>query len=338
MNITSQELALILNGKLVGDKDVVVNALAKIEDAKKGDLCFLSNAKYIKYAYNTPASVIIIEEDIILRNNISATLIKVKNARKSFAKLINIYNNDNFNNTGIAKEAQIDKSCTIKDDVFIGAFTIINQNTKVDKNVKILGNVFIGKNVTIGENTIIYSGVAIYDNCEIGNNNIIHAGTIIGADGFGFTTEENQNFKIQQIGNVITGNDVEIGANTTIDKASIGSTKIGNGVKLDNLIQIGHNVNIGNETIIAAQTAIGGSTIIGKNCMIGGQTAIAGHLKIANNVKVAGKSGVAADIKEEGKIVQGPLAFDIKEFQRAYIVFKKLPKIYKTINKINKNI
>ena len=334
MNITAQEIAVLLNGKLVGDKDVVVNTLGKIEDAKKGDLCFLSNAKYINYAYNSCASVILIEKNINLRKNISATLIKVNDARKSFAKLLNICNRDNLNKTGISEVAQIDNNCTIKEGVFIGAFTIINQNTEIDENVKIIGNVFIGENVTIGKNTIIYSGVTIYDNCKIGDNNIIHAGAIIGADGFGFTTEENQNLKIHQIGNVITGNDVEIGANTTIDKATLGSTKIGDGVKLDNLIQIGHNVSIGNETIIAAQTAIAGSTIIGKNCMIGGQVAISGHLTIADETKIAGQSGVASNITKKGAVVQGPMAFDIKDFQRSYILFRKLPEMYKKLNSI----
>ena len=243
----------------------------------------------------------------------------------------------NQNKVGISDKADISTKTSIGKNIYIGSFTSVCEGANIGKNVTIHSNCYIGENVTIGDNTIIFPNVSIYHSCKIGKKNIIHSGVIIGSDGFGFAKNQKKEYqKITQIGNVETLSEVEIGANTTIDRATMGSTKICKGVKLDNLIQIGHNVKIGDNTVIAAQSAIAGSSIIGKNCMIGGQVAISGHITIADEVKIAGQSGIASNIKETGAIVQGPMAFNIKDFQRSYILFKKLPKIEKTLNKIKK--
>ena len=339
MKFTAQQIAKILNGDIVGKTDIEVSSLAKIEEGKKGDLCFLSNEKYTPHIYTTKASVVIVNSSFNPEKEISATLIKVEDAYTSFSQLLELYNKMQFNKVGISEKSDIDKNSTIGKDVFIGAFTSIAQGVKIGENVKIHSNCFIGENVSIADNTIIFPNVSIYHDCKIGKNNIIHSGVVIGSDGFGFAPDEDNNYaKISQIGNVTIGDDVEIGANTTIDRATMGSTKIGNGVKLDNLIQIAHNVEIGECTVIAAQAGVAGSSKIGKNCMIGGQTAVSGHLTIADEVKIAGQSGIASSIEEVGKIVQGPMAFDIRDFQRSYIIFKKLPELYRTVNTLKKEI
>ena len=280
---------------------------------------------------------VIVNKDFKAENEISSTLIFVEDAYHCFSKLLEIYNKMKNDKKGIDKLSKIEDSAKIGEDVFVGAFTYIGENVSISDNVKIYPNCFIGENVTIADNSILYAGVRIYHDCEIGKDNILHSGVIIGADGFGFSPDKKNQFnKIAQIGNVVLKDDIEVGANTTIDRATIGSTIIGNGVKLDNLIQIAHNVEIGENTVIASQAGIAGSTKIGKNCMIGGQCAIVGHITIADGVKIAGQSGVASSITEKGKIVQGPMAFDIRDFQRSYIVFKKLPEIYKTISEIKK--
>ena len=339
MKLTAQQIAKILNGEIVGNSKIEVNSLAKIEDGEKGDICFLSNEKYTQHIYSTKASIIIVNTSFKSETEIVPTLIKVKDAYSSFSLLLELYNKVQFNDVGVSKKADIQENCLIGKNVFVGTFTSISEGVTIGNNVKIKPNCYIGKNVTIGDNTIIYSNVSIYDNCLIGKNNIIHSGVVIGSDGFGFAPNSENNYdKISQIGNVITRNDVEIGANTCIDRATMGSTKIGKGVKLDNLIQIAHNVEIGDHTVIAAQSGIAGSSKIGKNCMIGGQTAVSGHITIANGVKIAGQSGIASSIKQVGKIVQGPMAFDIKDFQRSYIIFKKLPDLYRTVNSIKNQI
>jgi UDP-3-O-[3-hydroxymyristoyl] glucosamine N-acyltransferase len=339
MKFTAQQIAEILNGKIVGNAEVEVNSLAKIEEGKKGDLCFLANEKYTPHIYTTKASIIIVNTSFISDTEITATLIKVEDAYSSFSQLLELYNKMQFNEVGISKKADIDKNSSIGDTVFVGAFTSICEGVSIGNNVKIYPNCYIGKNVTIGDNSIIYPNVSIYHNCKIGNNNIIHSGVVIGSDGFGFAPNAENNYdKISQIGNVVIGDDVEIGANTTIDRATMGSTKLGKGVKLDNLIQIAHNVEVGDHTVIAAQAGVAGSSKIGKNCMIGGQTAVSGHLTIADEVKIAGQSGIASSITQVGKIVQGPMAFDIRDFQRSYIIFKKLPDLYRTVNSIKKQI
>jgi UDP-3-O-[3-hydroxymyristoyl] glucosamine N-acyltransferase len=339
MKLNAQQIAEIINGEIQGDAEVEVDSLAKIEEGKKGEISFLANPKYTPYIYTSKASIIIVNRSFTADKNINATLIKVEDAYASFSKLLELYNQMTFNKVGISDKSDISDSSTIGDNVFIGAFTSISEGVIIESNVKIYPNCYIGKDVRIKENTILFSGVKIYHNSIVGRNNIIHSGVIIGSDGFGFAPNQDADYKkITQIGNVVIGDNVEIGANSTIDRATMGSTIIGNGVKLDNLIQIAHNVEIGEHTVIAAQAGVAGSSKIGKNCMIGGQVAISGHLNIADEVKIAGQSGIASNIKEVGKIVQGPMAFDIKDFQRSYIIFKKLPEIYNTLNKIQKKV
>jgi UDP-3-O-[3-hydroxymyristoyl] glucosamine N-acyltransferase len=339
MKFTAQQIADLLNGNIEGNGNVEVRSVAKIEDGCHGDLCFLANEKYTPFIYSTNASVVIVNNSFTPDKNINATLIKVEDAYSSFSKLLQVYNKMKFNKIGLSDKADINTNTTIGNDAYIGAFTTISEGVIIGENVKIYPNCYIGENVKIAKNTIIFPNVSIYHDCEIGENNIIHSGVVIGSDGFGFAPDEDNNYnKISQIGNVKIGNDVEIGANTTIDRATMGSTIIENGVKLDNMIQIAHNVIIGKNTVIAAQTGIAGSTKIGKHCMIGGQVAVSGHLNIADEVKVAGQSGIAGDITEKGKVVQGPMAFDIRDFQRSYIVFRKLPEMYKSLRNLQKKI
>ncbi len=339
MKFTAQQIADLLNGNIEGNANVEVSSVAKIEDGCHGDLCFLANEKYTPFIYSTNASVVIVNNSFTPDKNINTTLIKVEDAYSSFSKLLHIYNKMKFNKTGLSNKADINTDTTIGIDTYIGAFTTICEGVIIGENVKIYANCYIGENVKIAKDTIIFPNVSIYHDCEIGENNIIHSGVVIGSDGFGFAPDNYNNYnKISQIGNVKIGNDVEIGANTTIDRATMGSTIIENGVKLDNMIQIAHNVIIGKNTVIAAQTGIAGSTKIGKNCMIGGQVAVSGHLNIADEVKVAGQSGIARDITEKGKVVQGPMAFNIRDFQRSYIVFRKLPEMYKSLRDLQKKI
>ena len=339
MKFNAQQIAEILNGDIIGNADVEVKSLAKIEEGKAGDLCFLANEKYTHHIYTTQASIVIVNDTFSSDKEINSTLIKVNDAYTSFSQLLEMYDKMKSHKVGISEKSDIATNSTIRNDVFIGAFTSISEGVTIGDNVQIYPNCFIGENVTIKENTILYSGVKVYHDCIIGENNILHSGVIIGSDGFGFAPNGDNNYKkISQIGNVVIGNDVEIGSNTTIDRATMGSTKIGNGVKIDNLIQIAHNVEVGDHTVIAAQAGIAGSSKIGKKCMIGGQTAISGHLTIADEVKIAGQSGIASSIKEVGKIVQGPMAFDIRDFQRSYIIFKKLPELYKTVSEIKKEL
>jgi UDP-3-O-[3-hydroxymyristoyl] glucosamine N-acyltransferase len=339
MKFTAEQIAEILSGNIVGNPNTEVSSLAKIEDGEKGNLCFLANEKYTNYVYSTNASIILVNESFELEKKIKPTLIKVKDAYTSFSELIEVYNKMKFNDVGLSEKADISSNSTIGDNVYIGAFTTISNGASIGKNVKVHPNCYIGKNVIIGDNSIIFSNVSIYHDCEVGSNNILHSGSVIGSDGFGFAPN-NKNFykKISQIGNVKISDNVEIGANTTIDRATMGSTIISKGVKLDNLIQIGHNVSIGANTVIAAQTCIAGSTKIGKDCMIGGQVAISGHLSINDEVKIAGQSGIASNITKKGAVVQGPMAFNIKEFQRSYIIFKRLPEMYKILSSIKNQV
>ena len=338
MKFTAEQIAKILKGKILGNPDVEVKSLAKIEEGKKGDLCFLANEKYKSFIYKTKASVVIVNKDFKADNEITSTLVLVEDAYSSFSQLLEVYNKMKNDKKGIDKQSKIEKSAQLGKDVFVGAFSYIGVNAKIGNNVKIYPNCFIGENVNIADNSILYAGVKIYHDCKIGKNNILHSGVVIGGDGFGFSNGNNQQYtKIAQIGNVVLKESIEVGANTTIDRATMGSTIIGRGVKLDNLIQIAHNVEIGENTVIASQAGIAGSTKIGKNCMIGGQCAIVGHITIADEVKIAGQSGVVASITEKGKIVQGPMAFDIKDFQRSYIIFKKLPEMQKKLGEIEKS-
>ena len=338
MNYSAKEISNIIGGTVEGDETVIISSISKIEEGKDGDLCFLSNPKYNCYLYSCKASIIIVNNSLQLTNKVNSTLIRVENSYLAFSQLLNIYNKTSYKKSGISKKSLIHDSAEIGKDCYIAPFVFIGENVIIGNNVQIHPHCFIGDNVIIKNNTTLFSGVKIYNNCEIGEENFIHAGVVIGSDGFGFVHNTLGDYKkIQQIGNVVTHNFVEIGANTTIDRATLGSTIINKGVKLDNQIQIGHNVEIGENTVIAGLTAVAGSTKIGKNCMIGGSSGISGHLKIGDNVRVAGHTGVGSNINN-GETIQGPYAFNQKDFLRSYIIFKRLPKMYETLQKIEKQL
>jgi UDP-3-O-[3-hydroxymyristoyl] glucosamine N-acyltransferase len=339
MEFTAQQIAELLNGKVDGDQNAKVNTLSKIEEGKANSLSFLANPQYTPYIYSTKASIVIVNKDFEAEQAISSTLIRVDDAYQSFGKLLELYNQIKNNFKGIDPSAHIDESAQIGNDCYIGAAAFIGKNAKIGQHVQIHPQAFIGENVQIADNCIIHPGVRIYADCVIGSDCIIHAGSIIGADGFGFAPNSTNNYKkVPQIGNVIIEEHVEIGANTCIDRATLGSTIIRKGVKLDNLIQVAHNVEIGENTVIAAQTGIAGSTKIGANCMIGGQVGIAGHLQIADGVKVAAQTGITNSINKAGITVQGTPAFEIGAHRRSSVIFKKLPELYRQIEEFKKEI
>jgi UDP-3-O-[3-hydroxymyristoyl] glucosamine N-acyltransferase len=338
MKFTAEQIAGILEGEIVGDPNVEVSRLSKIEEGSEGSLTFLSNPKYINYIYSTKASITIVNDTFVPEYPISTTLIKVADAYKAFSKLLEFYNQVKQNKSGIEQPSFISESAKYGENLYVGSFSYIADNVILGDNVKIYPNSFIGDNVTIGDNVIIFAGAKIYSETIIGNNCIIHSGVIIGADGFGYAPNEDGTYnKIPQIGNVIIEDDVEIGANSTIDRATLGSTIIRKGVKIDNQIQIAHNVEIGKNTVIAAQTGIAGSTKVGENCMIGGQVGIVGHLTIGNNVRIQAQSGVAGNIKDN-EVLQGSPTFGYSDFSKSYIHFKNLPKLVKEIEELKKQI
>lgn len=336
---TAQQIADLLNGTVEGNPQTIVSKLSKIEEGVSQSVSFLSNPIYTPYIYTTDASVVIVAKELILEKPIKSTctLIRVSDPRASFGVLLDAYNQINNNNVGIEQPCFISKTATIGKDPYIGAFTYISEHAKIGNNVKIHPNSFIGNNTVIGDNTVIFPGVKIHSDSIIGKNCTIHSGVIIGGDGFGFAPNSENNYKkIPQIGNVIIEDHVEIGSNSTIDRATLGSTIIRKGVKLDNLIQIGHNVEIGENTVIVAQTGVAGSTKIGKNCIIGGQVGIVGHITIADGVKIAAQSGVGNSIKTENEIVQGSPAFKQSEYKRSFILFRNLPKISTELNELKR--
>jgi len=336
MKFTAQQIAGILEGDIVGNPDVEVFKLSKIEEGSEGSLTFLANPKYTQYIYNTKASVTIVNKDFKPENKLDTTLIKVNDAYKAFSKLLEYYNDIKRNKIGIEQPSFISDSATHGDQVYIGAFTYIGENATIGNNVKIYPNSYIGDNVSIGDNVVIFSGAKIYSDCVIGNECVINSGVIIGADGFGFTPNESGEYtKVPQTGNVVLEDNVDIGASTTIDRATLGSTIIRSGVKLDNQIQIAHNVEIGKNTVIAAQTGIAGSAKIGENCQIGGQVGIAGHLTIGNNVKIQAQSGIGRNVKDN-EVLQGSPAFSYSDYNKSYVYFKNLPKIMKNISELEK--
>ena len=333
MNFTAGQIADQLNGTVVGDRDVDINTLSKIEEGKKGSLTFLANPKYTEYIYSTDASATIVANDFEPTEKITTTLIKVKDPYSSFTKILELFNDDKSKRSGISDKSDIDKSSTISKSSYVGSYTTIGKNSIVGDNCVIDNQVFIGDNVKIGNNCKIYPGTKILNDTIIGNSCIIHSSCSIGSDGFGFAPNDNGTYKkIPQTGNVVVGNNVEIGSNSTIDRATIGSTIIKDGVKLDNQIQIAHNVEIGENTAIAAQSGIAGSTKIGKNCMIGGQVGIIGHLKIGDNVKIQAQAGVTSDVESNARITGTP-AISYMNYNKSYIHFKNLPQIVKKIDK-----
>lgn len=337
MKFTAGQIAGILDGEVFGNPDAEVYKLAKIEEGTEGSLTFLANTKYSNYLYSTNATIVIVNKSYELENEVKATLIKVDDAYSSFSKLLEYYNQIKLMKSGIEQPSVISEGVTYGDDLYLGSFCYIGKNVRIGNNVKIYPNSFIGDNVTIGDNCVFFAGVRVYSESEIGNHVTIHSGTIIGSDGFGFAPQEDGSYsKIPQIGNVVIEDYVEIGSCSTVDRATLGTTYIRKGAKLDNQIQVAHNVEIGENTVIAAQTGIAGSTKIGKNCLIGGQVGIAGHITIGDRVKIQAQSGIGKSLKD-GEVVQGSPAFNYGDFAKSFVHFRNLPKIVNEIEELKKN-
>lgn len=341
MKFSASQIASLLNGTIEGNADAAVSGLSKIEEGKLETLSFLGNLKYTQYIYDTDASIVIVNKSLVLEKPVkkTCTLIRVEDPYACFAQLLEMYNQVKGNKKGIEQPSYISSSAKHGNDCYVGAFAYIGENVVLGNNVKIYPHVFIGDNTKVGDNTIVYAGAKIYSDCVVGAHCTIHAGVVIGADGFGFAPNSENNYKkIPQIGNVIIEDHVEIGSNTTIDRATLGSTIIRKGVKIDNLIQIGHNVEIGENTVIAASASIAGSTKVGKNCMIGGQAGIIGHLKIADGTKIAGQTGIGNNVKKEGEAWQGSPAMPYLDFQRSFVIFRKLPQLAQKISELEKQM
>ncbi len=338
MKFKAKQIADILGGEIIGNEDAEVSKLSKIEEGEEGSLTFLANPKYNSFLYTTKATVTIVNKSFQLEKDVETTLIKVEDAYKSFSKLLEFYNEVKNNKVGREQPHYVAESAKIGSEEYIGAFSYIGENVVLGNNVKIYPNSYIGDNVVIGDNTTIFAGVKVYSESVIGANCKIHSGTIIGSDGFGFAPDENGEYKaVPQTGNVIIEDNVDVGANSTIDRATLGSTIIRKGVKLDNQIQIAHNVEIGKHTVIASQTGVAGSTKIGEHCMIGGQVGIVGHINIGNNVKIQAQSGIGRSLKD-GDVVQGTPAFGYSDYNKSYVHFKNLPNIATTIHKLEKEL
>lgn len=342
MEFTVKQVAAMLGGEVIGEGTEKISMLAKIQDAKKGQVSFLSNPKYEQYIYTTQASAVIVKKDFVARKEITTTLILVDDPYSSFTTLLEEYHKlVSFQKTGIEQPSFISEKSTVGKNIYRGAFSYIGLNVKIGDNVKIYPHTYIGDNVSIGNDTILHSNVKLYADTRIGNNCVIHAGTVIGSDGFGFAPQADGSYKtIPQMGNVIIEDNVCIGANTVIDCATLygDSTIIHEGVKLDNLIQIAHNVEIGKNTVIAAQTGISGSTKVGEGCSIAGQVGLAGHLIIANNTGIGAQAGISKSIKEEGQRIIGYPAFEIKDYFKSYAVFKRLPDLNDRLRELEKKV
>lgn len=328
MKISAAELCQLLNGSLDGDPEVLVSKPAKIEEAGEGEICFLDSPKYLKYAYTTGASIIVVDERIELENPVKSTIIRVKDARNGFSRILEAYQHSMQNGAanGVDSMAFIHPTAKVSEDVHVAPFCHIAEDAVVEKGAVLLTGTYVGKQAHIGENTQLGPGVSVMHECKIGKRCVIGPGTVVGSEGFGFAPQEDGSFrKVPQTGNVLIEDDVEIGANSCLDRATMGSTIIRKGAKLDNLIQIAHNVEIGENTVIAAQTGISGSTKVGKNCMIGGQVGIVGHIEIADGTRINAQSGVAKTIRKNGIAITGSPAFDYTEAMRAQVVYKQLP-------------
>ncbi len=338
MKFTATQIAGILEGEVEGNPQIAVHKLSKIEEGEKGSLTFLANPKYTPYIYSTKASITIVNRDFIPEQDLSTTLIKVDDAYKSFSKLLEYYNQVKNNKVGIENPSFVSESAVYGEGFYLGAFSYLGENVSIGKNVKIYPNVYIGDNVTLGDDVLVFAGAKIYSESIVGNGCVIHSGAIIGADGFGFTPNANGEYsKVPQTGNVILEENVDVGAGTTIDRATLGSTILRKGVKLDNQIQIAHNVEIGEHTAIAAQTGIAGSTKIGKNCLIGGQVGIVGHITIGDRVRIQAQSGIGRNVKDD-EVLQGSPALNYGDYNKSYVHFKNLPKLVKKITKLENKI
>lgn len=342
MKFSAAQIAGILGGEIEGNSEVEVSALAKIEEGKGGELSFLSNPKYEEYIYTTGSSICIVNKEFVASKELPSTLtlVRVDDAYACFAKLLEVYDQMKRPQPKIETQSFIDESASLGTDCYVGAFAVISKGAKIGSNVVLYSGVHIGENVVVGDNTTLHPNAVVYRDCIVGKGCTIHSGAVIGADGFGFAPDAQGVFqRIPQIGNVILEDNVDIGANTTVDRATMGSTIIRKGTKLDNLVQIGHNVEIGSNTALAAQTGIAGSTKVGQNVLIGGQVGMAGHIKIGDRVKIAAQSGIGSSVDDD-QIVMGSPAFDSKEYKKSYIGFRKLPDILdrlKALEAQNKN-
>ena len=337
MEFTAQQIADFIEGTVVGNPTARVNDFSKIEEGKPGTVTFLANIKYERFIYQTKASIVLVSNDFTPTSPIDATLIKVPNPYKSLAVLMELAEQTKVKKNGIDSTVYIAATASVETDCYIGAFAYIGENAKIGKGCYIYPHAYVGDNVNIGDQTILYPHAVIYPDCSIGRKCVIHAGAVIGSDGFGFAPDGGEYKKIAQLGNVIVEDDVEIGANTTIDRAVMGSTLIHKGVKLDNLIQIAHNVEVGEHTVMAAQTGVAGSTKIGTNCMFGGQVGLCGHIRIGDHTQIGAQSGVTSNSKANAQIMGSP-SMPLKNFLRSHILFEKLPELYKTINRLEKEM
>lgn len=341
MQFTALQIATLIKGKIEGDPEVKVSHVAKIEEATEGSLSFVANPKYEEYLYKTKASIIIVNDALEITEPIVPTVIRVKDAYSGFALLLEKYNEiiSRSGKHGIEQPSYVSKSASIGKDVYIGAFAYIGENVLIGDRARIYPGCYIGDNAVIGEDSKIFPGVKVYDGCSVGNRVIIHAGTVIGADGFGFAPQKDGSFKkVPQIGNVIIEDDVEIGANTSIDRATMGSTIIRKGVKLDNLIQVAHNVEIGENTVIAAQAGVSGSTKVGKNCMIGGQVGMVGHIQIADGTQINAQSGLSKSVTATNTALNGSPAFDYKSSLKSQAIFRNLPELQQRLMKLEDTV
>ena len=339
MEFTAATIAGFLKGEIEGNPETVVNNVAKIEEGHKGDLSFLANPKYEHYIYNTKSSIVLVNKSFVPASKVEATMIKVDNAYEAFALLLRLVDQSKPRKKGIHATAVIEQTAKIGSDTYIGPYAYIGENCVIGDGCSIYPHVFIGDKTQLGGNCIIYPGVKIYHECILGEGCIVHSGTVIGSDGFGFAPQSDNEFmKIPQLGNVILEDHVEIGANVAIDRATMGSTIIRKGVKLDNLIQIGHNVEVGENTVMAAQTGIAGSTKVGKNCMFGGQVGLSGHIKVADGTKIGAQGGVAGDVKEENTVIIGSPAIDFRQFLKSSVIFRKLPELKSKVDNLEKDV
>lgn len=339
MQFTAQQIASLLNGTVEGNPEAAVSTLAKIEEAGEGSLSFLANPKYEQYLYTTNASIVIINNTQVLSGSVKSTLIRVEDAYSAFSVLLDAYNTIRLDKSGIEQPCFIHPTAQIGENVYIGAFAYIGPGVKVGDRSKIYPNSYVGDNATLGNNVTLFAGVKVYFDCVLGDNVIVHSGAVIGSDGFGFAPSADGTYKkIAQIGNVILEENVEIGSNTTIDRATMGSTIIRKGAKIDNLVQIAHNVEVGTDTVIAGQAGISGSTKIGNNVMIAGQVGIAGHLAIANKTQLSAKAGVNSSIKQEGQAWGGAPYMPYKDYLRAHAKLRTLPELDKKVDELEKII
>ena len=337
MEFSAQQIAGFLNGTIEGDPNVKVSNFSKIEEGKPGTLTFLANLKYAHHIYNTEASIVLVNNDFKPEQPIRATLVKVENAYAALAMLLNLVEQSKSKKKGVDSTAFIAASATVSDDCYVGNFAYIGEGVKMGKNCMVYPHAYIGDHVTVGDNCVFYPHATVYENCTIGNNCILHAGSVVGADGFGFAPEGETYKKIPQLGNVIIEDDVEIGANTTIDRAVMDSTIIRRGVKLDNLVQIAHNVEVGENTVMAAQVGIAGSVKVGKHCMFGGQVGLAGHIHVADHVVFGAQAGVISDVTEATTLLGAP-AINAKNFMRSSAIFNRLPDIYRSLGQMQREI